>query len=65
MNGWWEPLDFILPPARSQAAWRVELDSYDLDGPPPGEPGPVAAGESRRVGPRSLVVLRNPRPGRA
>ena len=65
VNGWWEPLDFSLPPARSQAAWRVELDSYDLDGPPPGEPGPVAAGESRRVGPRSLVVLRNPRPGRA
>ena len=65
VNGWWEAVDFILPPTRAQAAWRVELDSHDLDDPPPGKPGPVAAGESRRAGPRSLVVLRNPRPGRA
>ena len=29
VNAWWEPLDFVLPATRAEAAWRVELDSYD------------------------------------
>ena len=28
VNSWWEPLDFVLPDTRTQARWRVEIDSY-------------------------------------
>ena len=62
VNAWWEPLEFVLPAARQQAAWHVELDSYDLTSPA----GPAAAsrtaGDRVAVGPRSIVVLGNPRP---
>ncbi len=63
VNAWWEPLDFVLPAARPQALWRVELDSYDLAS----RPGPAErkAGDTVPVGPRSVVVLSNPREARA
>ena len=32
VNAWWEPLDFVLPATRAEAAWQVQLDSYDRPG---------------------------------
>jgi isoamylase len=60
VNAWWEPLAFILPATKEQAAWRAEIDTYDAT--VPGSPAkPAAAGEQLTVGPRSIVVLRDPR----
>ena len=61
VNAWWKPLEFVLPVIREQAAWRIELDTYD-----PAAPGSAAApgrggGDHITVGPRSLVVLCDPR----
>jgi glycogen operon protein len=62
VNAWWEPLDFTLPDTRPQAGWQVEVDTYDLTS----QAGPSAvehkAGDPITVGPRSVVVLENPRP---
>jgi glycogen operon protein len=63
VNAWWEPLDFVLPGTRPQAGWQVEIDTYD-----PGHPaGPATAerkaGDHITVGPRSVVVLKNPYSG--
>src|SRR6185312_10685750 len=33
VNAWWQQLDFVLPPTRPEAAWQLELDSYQLTGP--------------------------------
>ena len=56
VNSWWEPLDFVLPDTRTQARWRVEIDSYD----PAAPAGAVTrgAGDQVTVGPRSVAVLR-------
>jgi isoamylase len=62
VNSWWEPLEFVLPATRPQAAWRVEIDTYD---PATREGTAVTdrtAGSSIMVGPRSVVVLLSPRP---
>ena len=60
VNAWWEPLDFVLPAVRENAAWRLEVDTYD-----PAATGRSAAaraaGQRRTVGPRSVVVLSDPR----
>ena len=68
VNAWWGPLDFVIPATRPQAAWQVEIDTYDL-----GTNGPAsaagsatadrAAGERVTVGSRSVVVLSDPRSG--
>ena len=61
VNAWWEPLEFVLPSTRERAAWHVEIDTYDLT-PPAGSAAAVRdAGDRVAVGPRSLVVLCNPR----
>src|SRR5262245_52371496 len=58
VNSWWERLDFKLPTTRPGQRWGVEIDTFD----------PTATGDELRaddvcsVGPRSLVVLRGPRP---
>jgi isoamylase len=59
-NAWWEPLDFVIPPIRDGQAWHAEITSYD---PPAAAamPGPQA-GDRVTVGPRSVSVLRGPRP---
>jgi isoamylase len=62
VNAWWEPVTFTLPPVREATqTWFIELDSYD--------PAVSAAREfPRHTGdqvvacPRSLTVLRAPRP---
>ena len=57
VNARLERLEFILPATRDQAAWRIELDTYD-----PAVPGGTAAagrgaGDHITVSPRSIVVL--------
>jgi glycogen operon protein len=57
VNGRLERLEFVLPATRDQAAWRVELDTYE-----PAAPGSTAAtgrgaGDHITVSPRSIVVL--------
>jgi isoamylase len=71
-NAWWEPLDFVIPATRATPAtgdtpatrdgqgWRAEIDSYD----PAVAAGERHAGDRVTVGPRSVTVLRGPRPGR-
>ena len=64
VNAWWEPLKFVLPATRPQAAWRVEINTYDLV--PRTEPAAAERkpGDDVTVGPRSVVVLKNLRPAR-
>ena len=56
VNAWWEPLDFTLPATRTDAAWQVELDSYDPARAVAGQ----HAGDRLTVCPRSIVVLSSP-----
>jgi glycogen operon protein len=60
VNSWWEPLDFTLPATDSNQSWCAELDTFEPN--LPANPPLLHAGETRRVGPRSLVVLRSPNP---
>jgi isoamylase len=60
VNAWWEPLDFTVPATRAGLRWRAEIDTYD-----PARPAATASlspGDQLAVGPRSIVVLRGPRP---
>ena len=61
VNAWWEPLRFTIPPARPDQTWTCEIDTYDPKTIP--QPEPPTAGGSVAVGPRSVTVLRSPRPG--
>ncbi|MBV9578283.1 MAG: glycogen debranching protein GlgX [Chloroflexi bacterium] len=56
VNSWWEPLDFVVPITRPGQCWRVEFETFDPASPP--DAAQLRAGQTRRVGPRSLVVLR-------
>jgi glycogen operon protein len=59
-NAWWEPLDFVIPATRAGLAWVAEIDSYD---PAAAAAAPRRqAGDRITVGPRSVAVLRGPRP---
>jgi isoamylase len=72
VSAWWEPLAFTIPVARAGQpgptrptgqpglTWHAEIDSYD-----PARPAAAAAlrtGDQLTVPPRSIVVLRSPRP---
>ena len=59
-NAWWEPLDFVIPETRAGLEWRAEIDSYDPAAPATARPR--HAGDGVTVGPRSVAVLRGPRP---
>ena len=73
-NAWWEPLDFVIPvtretpsigvppPPREGQGWRAEIDSHDPAAA--ASAGERHAGDRVAVGPRSVTVLRSPRPGR-
>jgi glycogen operon protein len=59
-NAWWGPLEFVVPGTRNGQTWQAEIDSYDPSAPaatPPRQPG-----DRITVGPRSVTVLRGPRP---
>ncbi len=59
VNSWWEPLGFVLPPTRPDAEWHAEIDSYDPAAP--AGAGKRHVGAQVTVGPRSIVVLSDPR----
>ncbi len=61
VNAWWEPLDFVLPVTREQASWRIDVDTYDPAAPGSSTVAPQGAGDHVAVGPRSIVVLSDPR----
>jgi len=61
VNAWWEPLDFVLPVTRPGAAWQAVIDTYDPAAAGSSPAAPLAAGEKVTVGPRSIVVLSDPR----
>ena len=57
LNGYWEPLDFELPPATGP--WRRWIDT-SLPSPEDiveWKKAPSAPGRTYRAGPRSVVVL--------
>ena len=56
VNSWWQALDFVVPTTRPGQRWRVELDTFDPASS--AGTGELQAGQTRSVGPRSLVVLR-------
>jgi glycogen operon protein len=56
VNGWWEPLDFVVPQSPQPQVWQAEIDTFD----PEAERGKLTAGDRVRVGPRSVLVLRCP-----
>jgi isoamylase len=62
VNSWWEPLGFTLPATRPQAQWNIEIDTHDPAAPASTAIVAVDAGGHITVGPRSVVVLKNPRP---
>jgi glycogen operon protein len=62
VNAWWEPLDFVLPPARPDQLWHGEIDTFS--GGVPQTAGALKAGGTVTVDPRSVVVLRGPRPAK-
>jgi isoamylase len=65
VNGWWEPLPFVIPQVRDvPQEWVTELDSYELGDRGPSETAAARkAGDQVTVRPRSLVVLRASRLG--
>jgi glycogen operon protein len=61
VNGWWEPLEFVLPEVRPETTWQEQIDTYDLTAPARFATA-RKAGDHVTVGPRSMVVLLGPRP---
>ncbi len=61
VNAWWEPLGFTIPATRDGARWRTELDTHALVPGRASGPEDRPAGEQVTVGPRSVVVLLDPR----
>jgi glycogen operon protein len=64
VNGWWGPLDFVVPSPLADRGWTIELESFaDPSTPAPAGHGPVS---TVTVGPQSVTVLRaDRRPGGA
>ncbi len=59
MNGHWEPIDFELPAADGEGAWRRWIDT-SLESPRdivPWQESPSVGDSPYRAGPRSVVVL--------
>jgi glycogen operon protein len=64
VNAWWEPLKFTIPacrtaPAGAGQAWLPEIDTYEPAGP---RGAALHPGDQLSAGPRSISVLRAPRP---
>ena len=58
LNGWWEPLEFIVPDLGSHRTWECELDT-SAGGTDAADSAPLATGGTLVLGPRSLVLLRS------
>ncbi len=57
VNGWWEPLDFVVPDVGAPKRWVAVLDTHAPDAT-----SDVGAGDRMTVGPQAITVLRSPRP---
>jgi glycogen operon protein len=62
VNGWWEPLDFVVPAARTGQIWRPIVDTYEPTGRANGNAH--TTGGHLTVRPRSIVLLRGGRDDR-
>ncbi|HEY0817116.1 MAG TPA: glycogen debranching protein GlgX [Pseudonocardia sp.] len=60
VNGWWEPLEFVLPPVCAGQIWQAEIDTFDPSAA--AARGKCAAGDHVTLGPRSIVVMRGTGP---
>jgi isoamylase len=56
VNAWWEPLDFVLPPACAGQTWTADIDTFDPAATV--RHGKPTAGDRVTISPRSVVVLR-------
>jgi glycogen operon protein len=63
VNAWWQPLGFTIPAIRDGATWQTAIDTYDPARP--ATASPLRAGGQLTVSPRSIAVLRSPRPASA
>jgi glycogen operon protein len=59
LNGYWEPLDFELPPAAAGGPWRRWIDTFrpSPDDIVEWQAAPPVGGTTYRAGPRSVVML--------
>ena len=62
VNAWWEPLPLTIPPTRAGQEWHCDIDTFQPETIRLTDP--ATAGREVVVGPRSITVLRGPRPGR-
>ncbi|MCA0330605.1 MAG: glycogen debranching protein GlgX [Actinobacteria bacterium] len=62
VNGWWEPLDIVVPAVGEAVEWHVVLDTADPDAGLPGHELTYAPGAPVTLAGRSLVVLLGPVP---
>jgi hypothetical protein len=53
----------VLPDTRPRAGWQVDVDTHHLASPTGLAAQERKAGDPVTVGPRSMVVLKNPRQG--
>jgi isoamylase len=60
VNGWWEPLQFVVPAVGSSRRWGTELETGVAVERPE-----VGAGDPLTVPAQSITVLRGPRPSSA
>ena len=60
VNAWWQPLGFTIPATRDGTTWQTAIDTYDPARP--AAAAPLRAGGQLTVSPRSVAVLRSPRP---
>jgi isoamylase len=61
VNAWWEPLEFTIPEIFPGQTWQAEIDTYD-PAATADTAAPAHTGDRLTVGPRSIIVLRGPRP---
>jgi isoamylase len=60
VNAWWEPLEFAIPEIFPGQSWLAEIDTFDPAASAVAPPRHT--GDRLTVGPRSITVLRGPRP---
>jgi isoamylase len=65
VNGWWAPMDMVLPEVDGARTWLREVDTSDdsvgSSALPPAPGAPLALGDAVTVGPRSILILRGQR----
>jgi glycogen operon protein len=57
VDGWWDPIDFVVPATHPPGSWTVELDSADPSGADRMAGAAWGPGDTITVAARSVVVL--------